>query len=89
MKLGDKIISKTNYVWDIWNPDCYLTTYAQLEEDMEGYVEEFISPDETILNFYGVSIVIETEDFANGNFLLVREVPKLELVTADIKHIKQ
>jgi hypothetical protein len=89
LKIGDKVVSTTNYIYDIYDPNSYLTTYAQVDDQMEGYVEEFFSSDEIILNFYGISIIVETEDFANGNFVLLRNLTNLQLVTTKLCLIKQ
>jgi hypothetical protein len=56
---------------------------------MEGYIEEFLNQDETLLNFFGVSIVVDTEDFANGNFVLLKNLSKLHLVTSNPSKIRQ
>ena len=77
MKLGTKFICKNNYVYDIWNPNCYLVTYAEIEEDMEGYLEDILRQDEVLLNFYGISIVVDKADLHNGNFVSLKELSNL------------
>lgn len=83
MKIKDKVISIRNCIMDVYDPNCFLNTYAQLEEGMEGYVEEILTMDEVIVNFHGVSIIIETEEFAQGEFMLERELTGLKLVVME------
>jgi hypothetical protein len=80
MKLKDKVVCQSNVVMDIWDPNCYLTTYAQLEVDMEGEIVEFLGQDEIAVRFYDVDVIVETDDFAESIFVLKRDLSPLNVV---------
>ena len=82
MKENDKVISITNTMVDIFDPNIFLMTYAQLEEGMEGYIEKLLG-DEILVNFHGITVVIPTEEFAKGDFMLVKEITELRLVHSE------
>ena len=89
MKIGDKVVCQSNVVVDIYDPNSYLVTYAQLEEGMEGEISEFIDQDEITVNFHGVHVLVETEDFAESIFVLKRDMSPLTVVSSGpiiIKH---
>jgi hypothetical protein len=88
MKVNDIVISTQNCVMDIWEPNCYLKTYAEIEEDMEGYVERILNPDEILVNFHGVTVIVYTDEFACGEFILQRELTGLKLVVPEEKNNK-
>ena len=80
MKVGDKIISLRSWVCDIWDPSCPLVTFAQIEEDMEGIITEFLNQEETIVSFYGIEVIVENEEFFDGTFSLLKDKSKLRLI---------
>lgn len=88
MKIGDKVVCQSNVVMDIYDPNCYLTTYAQLEEGMEGEIIEFIEQDEIAVRFYDTDVIIETDDFAESIFVLKRDLSPLNVVKIGVTQVK-
>ena len=89
MKKGDRIISLSNQVCDVYDPNCPLVMYAQIEEEMEGEICFFIDKDEIVADFYGISVIIDVEDFFNGAFSLTKDKSKLTLILPNIAKLRQ
>jgi len=80
MKLGDKVVCLRSWVCDIWEPNCPLATFAQIEEDMEGRITEFLNQEEVLVSFYGTEVIVESEEFFDGTFSLLKDKSKLRLI---------
>ena len=89
MKLKDKVVCQSNVVMDIYDPNSYLQTYAQIEVDMEGEIVEFLGQDEIAVRFYDIDVIVETDDFAESIFVLKRDLSPLNVVKLGMNVVKQ